>query len=248
MEKVVGGDVKINRWKGSVLGGSSSFVRVCVLFRKTRRRRLVEDGIRFSPPSPVPMVRLVLSEGVWRLDPSNLSFSSMAAALLDDPEHGRRERAADAPAKKEEAEAAPAAAGGKGRKKAKKEVSAVETVLSPPAAAKQKVKKNAKKEVVAAAVDDGGAGAESGKRVIVEACTQCQQFKRRALKVKEDLESAVPGVSVTINPEKPRRGCLEIREEGGDVFISLQNMPRPFKKMRELDMDKVIKDIAQKIA
>uniref|UniRef100_A0A453HTK1 Uncharacterized protein n=1 Tax=Aegilops tauschii subsp. strangulata TaxID=200361 RepID=A0A453HTK1_AEGTS len=47
---------------------------------------------------------------------------------------------------------------------------------------------------------------------------------------------------------QPRRGCLEIREEGGDVFISLQNMPRPFKKMRELDMDKVIKDIAQKIA
>lgn len=163
-------------------------------------------------------------------------------------------RGADAPAKKEEAEAAAAAAAGqKGRKKAKKEVSAVakeeeETVLSPPAAAKQKVKKNAKKEVVAAAVDDGGAGVENGKRVIVEACTQCQQFKRRALKVKEDLESAVPGVSVTINPEKPRRGCLEIREEGGDVFISLLNMPRPFNKMRELDMDKVIKDIAQKIA
>ncbi|KAF6988520.1 hypothetical protein CFC21_006042 [Triticum aestivum] len=157
-------------------------------------------------------------------------------------------RGADAPAKKEEAVAAPAAAGEKGRKKAKKEVSAVETVLSPPAAAKQKVKKNAKKEVAAAAVDDSGAGAESGKRVIVEACTQCQQFKRRALKVKEDLESAVPGVSVTINPEKPRRGCLEIREEGGDVFISLLNMPRPFKKMKELDMDKVIKDIAQKIA
>ncbi|KAF7043138.1 hypothetical protein CFC21_052561 [Triticum aestivum] len=156
-------------------------------------------------------------------------------------------RGADAPAKKEEAQAAPAAAAEKGRKKAKKEVSAVakevETVLSPPAAPKQKVKKNAKKEVVA-----GGAGAENGKRVIVEACTQCQQFKRRALKVKEDLESAVPGVSVTINPEKPRRGCLEIREEGGDVFISLLNMPRPFNKMRELDMDKVTKDIAQKIA
>uniref|UniRef100_A0A453HUH9 Selenoprotein H n=1 Tax=Aegilops tauschii subsp. strangulata TaxID=200361 RepID=A0A453HUH9_AEGTS len=141
-------------------------------------------------------------------------------------------RGADAPAKKEEAEAAPAAAGGKGRKKAKKEVSAVETVLSPPAAAKQKVKKNAKKEVVAAAVDDGGAGAESGKRVIVEAWTQCQQFKRRALKVKEDLESAVPGVSVTINPEKvSSRGCLEIREEGGDVFISLQRTcPGPSKR------------------
>lgn len=30
--------------------------------------------------------------------------------------------------------------------------------------------------------------------------------------------------------------------------IDMQNMPRPFNKMRELDMDKVIKDIAQKIA
>ena len=31
---------------------SSYFVRVCVLFRKTRRRRLPEDGIKVSPPSP----------------------------------------------------------------------------------------------------------------------------------------------------------------------------------------------------
>ena len=30
----------------------SSFVRVCVLFRKTRRRWLSQDGIRFSAPSP----------------------------------------------------------------------------------------------------------------------------------------------------------------------------------------------------
>ena len=30
----------------------SKFVRVCVLLRKTRRRRLPEDGINVSPPSP----------------------------------------------------------------------------------------------------------------------------------------------------------------------------------------------------
>ena len=30
---------------------SSRFVRVCVLFRKTRQRRLPEDGIKVSPPS-----------------------------------------------------------------------------------------------------------------------------------------------------------------------------------------------------
>ena len=29
-----------------------NFVRVCVLLRKARRRRLPEDGIKVSPPSP----------------------------------------------------------------------------------------------------------------------------------------------------------------------------------------------------
>lgn len=106
---------------------------------------------------------------------------------------------------------------------------------------RKKVKTAAEEEVVADAVG-------AGKRVIVEACTQCRQFKIRAQKVKEDLESSVPGVSVIINPQKPRRGCLEIREEGGEVFISLLNMPRPFTPMRKLDMDEVIKDIAKKIS
>uniref|UniRef100_A0ACD5ZW08 Uncharacterized protein n=1 Tax=Avena sativa TaxID=4498 RepID=A0ACD5ZW08_AVESA len=171
-------------------------------------------------------------------------------------------QAADAPPKKE-AEAVqvppPAPAGQKGRKKAKKEdaavVEEVEAVLSPPPSAKGKGKgkKNTKKEVVAAPApakeeEDDGAVVEDGKRVVVEACTQCQQFKMRAAKVKKDLESAVPGVSVLINPAKPRRGCLEIREEGGEVFISLLDMPRPFKKMRELDMDKVIQGIVKKIS
>ena len=35
-------------------GASSSFVRVCVQLKKTRWWRLLEDGIRFSPPSPRP--------------------------------------------------------------------------------------------------------------------------------------------------------------------------------------------------
>jgi hypothetical protein len=30
--------------------------------------------------------------------------------------------------------------------------------------------------------------------------------------------------------------------------IDMQDMPRPFKKMRELDMDKVIQDIVKKIS
>lgn len=169
-----------------------------------------------------------------------------------------------APAKEEEEEAqavmpVQAAAGQKGRKKGKKEEEAAAVVVEeedadavpvlPPAAAKQKGRRKAEKEVAAAAaVEDEDDGAAVGKRIVVEACTQCQHFKKRALKVKEDLESAVPGVSVIINPEKPRRGCLEIREEGGEVFISLLNMPRPFTAMKKLDMDEVIQDIVKKIS
>uniref|UniRef100_A0A804RD04 Selenoprotein H n=1 Tax=Zea mays TaxID=4577 RepID=A0A804RD04_MAIZE len=140
------------------------------------------------------------------------------------------------PAKKED-EAAVAEL--KGRKRGKKE-------------AEPKGRKRGKKEAEAVAPaaeeEDGVDVAAGAKRVIVEACTQCRQFKIRAQKVKEDLESYVSGVSVIINPQKPRRGCLEIREEGGEVFISLLNMPRPFTPMKKLDMDKVIKDIAKKIS
>ncbi|GKC21616.1 hypothetical protein Tco_1023766 [Tanacetum coccineum] len=49
----------------------------------------------------------------------------------------------------------------------------------------------------------------------------CNQFKVRGVKVKEELEKAVAGITVVINPEKPRRGCFEIHEEGGKTFISL---------------------------
>ncbi|CAN4077773.1 unnamed protein product [Withania somnifera] len=84
------------------------------------------------------------------------------------------------------------------------------------------------------------------KVVVVEHCTQCKQFKIRAVKVKEELESGVPGLKVRVNPEKPRRGCFEIRVDG-EKFVSLLDMKRPFGPMKALDMDKVISDIIEKI-
>ncbi|XP_072997476.1 uncharacterized protein [Typha latifolia] len=99
----------------------------------------------------------------------------------------------------------------------------------------------------AATVTIAAADGISSKSVVIEACKQCNSFKTRAIKVKEGLESAVPGVTVHINPEKPRRGCFEIREEGGEVFVSLLNMPRPFTPMKKLDMDEVINDVVKKI-
>ncbi|CAN0860032.1 Selenoprotein H [Linum grandiflorum] len=85
------------------------------------------------------------------------------------------------------------------------------------------------------------------KTIVVEHCKQCRSFKVRADQVKVGLEKAIPGIVVELNPEKPRRGCFEVREEGGEVFISLENMPRPFKKMKDLDMDEVVADIVSKI-
>ncbi|GMY36629.1 sodium/potassium/calcium exchanger 1 [Fagus crenata] len=59
------------------------------------------------------------------------------------------------------------------------------------------------------------------KRLIVESDKQCNSFKTRANQVKEGLEKGVSGITVLLNPDKPRRGCFEIREECGETFISL---------------------------
>ncbi|KAL3362260.1 hypothetical protein AABB24_014907, partial [Solanum stoloniferum] len=100
------------------------------------------------------------------------------------------------------------------------------------------------KSKVKAPVDSG-----SKKIVVVEHCTQCSQFKIRAVKVKEELEKGVPGLEVRVNPEKPRRGCFEIRVDGvkGEKFVCLLDMKRPFGPMKALNMDKVISEIIEKI-
>ncbi|KAK6137624.1 hypothetical protein DH2020_028650 [Rehmannia glutinosa] len=89
---------------------------------------------------------------------------------------------------------------------------------------------------------------DGSKTIIIEHCKQCNQFKTRAIKVKNGLEKGVLGVNVLVNPEKPRRGCFEIREEGGGIFVSLLDMKRPFTPMKDLDMDKVISDIVEKLS
>lgn len=95
----------------------------------------------------------------------------------------------------------------------------------------------------------GSASAAGGSKrtIVIEHCKQCNSFKTRANQVKEGLEKSVAGILVILNPEKPRRGCFEIREEGGEKFISLLDMKRPFTPMKQLDMEKVIADIIDKI-
>ena len=103
------------QWISARVGGrapflivSFSFARVCVLLRKTRRRRLPEDGIKVSPPSPrsggassivggrvevclrriylwwicSDLVVVRLRSCVFGLNPSNLRYSSSAAVAV----------------------------------------------------------------------------------------------------------------------------------------------------------------------
>ncbi|KAL1194037.1 hypothetical protein V5N11_006463 [Cardamine amara subsp. amara] len=133
---------------------------------------------------------------------------------------------------------------GEPSKKIKKEEEEEEEVVEV-----KKEDESTEEEDVDAAAEEAEVGEEDSeqKTIVIEHCKQCKSFKERAAKVKEGLEIAVPGIVVTVNPDKPRRGCFEIREEGGETFISLLDMKRPFTPMKELDMDKVIADIEEKI-
>lgn len=114
------------------------------------------------------------------------------------------------------------------------------------AKAKAKAKAEPKPEADSAEAPPSPA-ADGSKTVVIEHCKQCRSFKTRADQVKEALEKDVAGVKVVVNPEKPRRGCFEIREEGGEVFVSLLDLKRPFPPLKALDMEKVIADIVEKI-
>lgn len=60
-------------------------------------------------------------------------------------------------------------------------------------------------------------------------------FRRAATKI-ESLCGAA-GLSVAVNPAgKPRKGTFEVTA-GGKTYVSLVGMPRPFKKLRETDIE-----------
>ena len=58
------------------------------------------------------------------------------------------------------------------------------------------------------------------------------------------MKAAAPSVKVTNNPEKPRKGCFEVRVDGEDEpLLSLLDMERPFPALKALDMEDVGKTI-----
>ncbi|CAH9144341.1 unnamed protein product [Cuscuta epithymum] len=134
-------------------------------------------------------------------------------------------------------------------KKPKKAVAPKKAQQPPPAEDEEKGQPQSSPEKPQSSPEKQGAEVSdvASKTIIIEHCKQCNSFKTRALKVKEGLEKAIPGVKVVVNPEKPRRGCFEVREEDGEKFISLLEMKRPFQPMKDLDMDEVISGIIEKI-
>ena len=58
------------------------------------------------------------------------------------------------------------------------------------------------------------------------------------------LKEEIPGVSVVTNPTKARKGTFEVRC-GGKAIASFVSMPRPFKALREADLEKIAKDAAK---
>ena len=57
----------------------------------------------------------------------------------------------------------------------------------------------------------------------------------------------MPSASITVNPEKPRKGCFEVRV-GDKAVLSLLDMPRPFTKLKALEMEDVAKDVVKALA
>ena len=51
---------------------------------------------------------------------------------------------------------------------------------------------------------------------------------------------------VVVNEEKPRKGCFEVTVNG-DIALSLLDMPRPFGKLKALDMEEVAADVLKKL-
>ena len=56
-------------------------------------------------------------------------------------------------------------------------------------------------------------------------------------------------LTVAIHPggERPRKGCFEVRS-GKKVLLGLYDMPRPFTKLKALDIEEEAKKILAKVA
>ncbi|GAB4823167.1 hypothetical protein N2152v2_010213, partial [Parachlorella kessleri] len=75
---------------------------------------------------------------------------------------------------------------------------------------------------------------DSPVTITVEACN--------AAELEKLLLEQAQDVAVQVNAEKPRKGTFEVRH-GDKTYVSLQAMPRPFKKLRELDLEALVAEL-----
>ena len=67
-------------------------------------------------------------------------------------------------------------------------------------------------------------------------------FGRSAKKVIDLVVAAVPSAKISHNAEKPRRGAFVISVRG-KAIVNLLDLPRPFSKLRDLQMEEVAKTV-----
>ncbi|KAK4422645.1 hypothetical protein Salat_1847000 [Sesamum alatum] len=105
-----------------------------------------------------------------------------------------------------------------------------------------------KKRKTEASTGASTSSSAAAKTVIIEHSTQSNTFKKIANRVKIALKKELAGIKVVLNPEKPRKGCFEIREEGGEVFVSLLDLVGPFEQLKALDVNATVSEIVAKIS
>ncbi|KAK9837337.1 hypothetical protein WJX81_007378 [Elliptochloris bilobata] len=80
---------------------------------------------------------------------------------------------------------------------------------------------------------------------LVDCCHLLCQARLKTLRpVRGGIAGANPDLVVSVNPVKPRKGCFEVRDASGKMYVSLLDLPRPFTKLKALDLDELAATIA----
>ncbi|KAF4725685.1 hypothetical protein FOZ63_007190, partial [Perkinsus olseni] len=101
-----------------------------------------------------------------------------------------------------------------------------EAIVKPKAKAKGKAKSKARAKAAATASVEG----------------------RSAAALAGALEERRPGTTVVVNENgqvKPRKGTFAVKVHGGKEVLALVAMPRPFKNLRELDMEEAATQVVE---
>ena len=176
---------------------------------------------------------------------------------MDEPvaDGSKAVKAAEGAEAKASARASKAGAGA-----AAKPAKAAPAAKAKPAASKAKPATAKAKAAPASDAPAAGAGAASAAPasasagaadVLITSSKACNAFKVRADAVEKGIKAAKPTATVVINTEKklgsnPDKGSFVVAV-GDTKIVELIAMPRPFQKMKALDMDDVVRQVLAKL-